>query len=265
MFNNLIESSSHKREFKRRGSFFLYTVAAYVLLFTAAGVASIYAYDAQLDEQTEQIITMLRPVDFPSAPKNVVTEPAHTPKPPRGENTMTERQALVARTDMPQLQPTTISTKPNTELPVPIGIPFRVTGRDKEGDYGSPLGSSSGTPSGTGTGPSVVQITVPPPPPVTPKPAPQVLRKSVINGEALELPKPPYPQLAKINRIQGMVSVQVLIDEGGKVISAHALSGNAFLQTEAVRAAYRARFSPTKIGDQPVKVSGTITYNFVLQ
>ena len=87
----------------------------------------------------------------------------------------------------------------------------------------------------------------------------------MINGEAIELPKPPYPQLAKTNRIQGMVSVQVLIDESGKVVSAHALSGNAFLTTEAVRAAYRARFSPTKIGDQPVKVSGTITYNFVLQ
>ena len=262
MFNNLIESSSHKREFKRRGSFFLYTVAAYVLLFTAAGVASIYAYDAQLDEQTEQIITMLRPVDFPNEPRNVVTEPVHNPKPPRGENTITERQAAMARTDMP-LQPTTISTKPNTELPIPIGVPFRVTGRDRDGEPG-PL--SSGPSSGSASGPTVVHMTeIPPPPPVIQKPAPQVLRKNVINGEAIELPKPPYPQLAKINGIHGMVSIQVLIDESGKVVSAHVLSGHALLTTEAVRAAYRARFSPTKIGDQPVKVSGTITYNFVLQ
>jgi outer membrane biosynthesis protein TonB len=42
------------------------------------------------------------------------------------------------------------------------------------------------------------------------------------------------------------------------------MSGHAFLTGEAVRAAYRARFSPTKIGEQPVKVSGIITYNFVL-
>jgi protein TonB len=111
----------------------------------------------------------------------------------------------------------------------------------------------------------MVQITEAPPPApaVVPKP-PQIVRKAVINGEAIELPKPPYPQLAKIHHIEGTVSVQVLIDESGKVVSAHALSGNAFLTTDAVRAAYRARFSPTKLGDQPVKVSGVITYNFVL-
>src|SRR5215831_972198 len=62
MLNNLIESSSHTRELKRRGYFFLFTVAAYTLLFTAGGIASIYAYDAQLDEQeTEITITFVPP------------------------------------------------------------------------------------------------------------------------------------------------------------------------------------------------------------
>jgi hypothetical protein len=31
-----------------------------------------------------------------------------------------------------------------------------------------------------------------------------------------------------------------------------------------VQAAYRARFSPTKLSGQPVKVSGVINYNFNL-
>jgi len=66
-------------------------------------------------------------------------------------------------------------------------------------------------------------------------------------------------------RIQGVISVQVLIDETGRVISAKAVSGSPFLTVEAQKAAYQARFSPTLIGDQPVKVSGVITYNFVLQ
>ena len=39
MFNNLIESSSHTTELKRRGSFFLFTVATYAVLFVIAGVA----------------------------------------------------------------------------------------------------------------------------------------------------------------------------------------------------------------------------------
>src|SRR5215813_5876096 len=72
MLNNLIESRSHTRELKRRGYFFLFTVAAYTLLFTAGGIASIYAYEANLDEQeTEVTLTMvpLEPVQ-PARPIN---------------------------------------------------------------------------------------------------------------------------------------------------------------------------------------------------
>jgi TonB family protein len=87
----------------------------------------------------------------------------------------------------------------------------------------------------------------------------------VINSEAIELPKPVYPPMAIQIRLQGTVAVQVLIDESGRVVSARAMSGHALLAGAAQQAAYRARFSPTKIGDQPVKVSGVITYNFVLQ
>ncbi len=54
MFNNLIESSSHRSELKRRGSFFLFTTATYALLFVLAGVASIYAYDAPRGGPTER-------------------------------------------------------------------------------------------------------------------------------------------------------------------------------------------------------------------
>jgi len=49
MFNNLIESSSHRKEFKRRGSFVLCTTITYALMLGASGLISIYAYDAHLD------------------------------------------------------------------------------------------------------------------------------------------------------------------------------------------------------------------------
>ena len=70
--------------------------------------------------------------------------------------------------------------------------------------------------------------------------------------------------MAKQIRLQGQVSVQVLVDEFGRVVSAKAISGHPLLTLEAQKAALQARFSPTKLGDQPVKVSGVITYNFVL-
>jgi TonB family protein len=85
-----------------------------------------------------------------------------------------------------------------------------------------------------------------------------------LNSEALLLPKPRYPQPAVQIGLQGLVNVQVLIDETGKVVSAKAVSGHPILVPDAQRAAMQAKFSPTIIGDQPVKVSGVITYNFTL-
>jgi protein TonB len=49
------------------------------------------------------------------------------------------------------------------------------------------------------------------------------------------------------------------------VASARAITGHPLLQQAAVQAAYGARFSPTLLSGQPVKVTGVITYNFVAQ
>ena len=91
-----------------------------------------------------------------------------------------------------------------------------------------------------------------------------MISKGPITGLAISLPKPNYPPLAKQIRLQGQVSVQVLVDETGRVVSAKAVNGHPLFLVEAQRAALQARFSPTKLGDQPVRVSGVITYNFVL-
>jgi protein TonB len=63
--------------------------------------------------------------------------------------------------------------------------------------------------------------------------------------------------------VAGTVVVEVLIDESGKVISAHAVSGPSMLQATAVQAARLAKFSSTKLSGQPVQVAGTITYSFI--
>jgi protein TonB len=87
----------------------------------------------------------------------------------------------------------------------------------------------------------------------------------VLNGKAISLPKPPYPAIARAAHASGTVTVQVTIDESGKVISAHAVSGHPLLQQAAVQAALQARFTPTQLSGQPVKVTGVIQYNFVAQ
>ncbi len=104
----------------------------------------------------------------------------------------------------------------------------------------------------------------PPPMPVGPRPILKPISGGVLNGTAINLPSPIYPETAKRIRIQGVVTVEVVVDETGKVISAVATSGPPQLRDVAVQAAQRARFSPTKLSGQPVKVSGLIHYKFAL-
>lgn len=87
----------------------------------------------------------------------------------------------------------------------------------------------------------------------------------LLNGKAISLPKAVYPKKAKSAHASGLVTVQVTIDESGKVISAHVVSGHPLLQQAAMEAAYQANFTPTLLMGQPVKVTGIITYNFVAQ
>jgi len=109
----------------------------------------------------------------------------------------------------------------------------------------------------------VVNIDEPPPSP-GPKPILKPVSGGVLNGTALTLPPPIYPESAKRMRTQGMVAVEVILDETGKVVSANATSGPPILRDAAIQAALRARFSPTKLSGQPVKVSGVINYKFAL-
>ena len=99
-------------------------------------------------------------------------------------------------------------------------------------------------------------------------PAPRPLLKTasggVLNGKALSLPTPVYPDVARRMHTEGVVQVEVVVDENGKVVSARALSGPGMLRDAAVKAASLAHFSPTKLSGMPVKVTGMINYNFTV-
>lgn len=103
-----------------------------------------------------------------------------------------------------------------------------------------------------------------PPPTPGPKPILKPVSGGVLNGTAVLLPPPTYPEAAKRMRTQGVVSVDVILDETGKVVAANASSGPVSLRDAAVQAALKAKFSPTKLSGQPVKVSGVINYKFTL-
>ncbi|HEX8491648.1 MAG TPA: TonB family protein [Pyrinomonadaceae bacterium] len=104
-----------------------------------------------------------------------------------------------------------------------------------------------------------------PPPPRNSNSSRAPISGGVLNGKAISLPKPAYPAIARAARASGTVTVQVTVDESGKVTEARAVSGHPLLQQAAVQAARQARFSPTQLAGKPVKVTGTLSYKFELE
>ena len=263
MFTNLIESSSHAKEFKRRGSFLLFTTATYGLLFLITGVISIYAYDARLEKQNLELVTLLSPVELTAA------QPEHpaTPQPERhptrdNESSITERADAMVSVNRPDKPPEGVSVTPNLNPPIPDHGPYAITGRNRD----ATTVAGPGVPS-TVTGPvqpSRQVVTIEEPPPAAEPKVLKIISKGVITGQAISLPQPAYPAMAKQIRVFGRVSVQVLIDEEGRVISAKALDGHPLLAPAAQKAAMQAKFRPTLLSQVPVKVSGVITYDFKL-
>ena len=65
------------------------------------------------------------------------------------------------------------------------------------------------------------------------------------------------------SKLFGKVTVKVLIDVDGNVISASRIDGVKELADRAIRLARQAKFSPTLINGEPVHVTGSLVYNFV--
>ncbi len=98
---------------------------------------------------------------------------------------------------------------------------------------------------------------------VTNSDGPKTLSGGVLNAKATSLPQPAYPAAARAVKASGAVSVEVLVGLEGNVVSASAVSGHPLLRAAAESAAREAKFSPTLLSGQPVKISGIIVYNFV--
>jgi protein TonB len=269
MFTNLIESESHRKEFKRRSSFFLVTVAAYALILFSAGVASIYAYDARLEAQSSDLtlLNWIPPVTAAPArpPRETQPRPVHRSSPsnaPVDRNVaIAERVSPTARTNDPSKVPDHPGTVASKDPPV-TG-PVRLSNRNVD-PPSIGLTNSGNCVTCTGTTP-VVRVEETAPAPAVVKPKTQTVTSSMLIAKVVSLPKPSYPPMARQIRVFGPVSVQIVVDEQGKVISAQPVSGHPLLVSAAKEAALHARFTATVLNGQAVKVQGVITYNFVLQ
>lgn len=258
MFENLVESGSHTGDTKRKGSFIIITSAVYGVLIMTGLVVGIMVTSASVDQQNLDLVTLIAPVPI------AANQPKAEAKPEKViiEKNVDVRKELIANVDRPDLVPKTVSAKASDIPPVRNNV-VTMVGTSNTNAV-APMAPGAGTGSIIST-PQKVNIPDEPPPP-PPKPTPHApISGGVLNGKAVHLVTPPYPAIARSAHAAGAVNVQVLIDENGNVIAAHAVSGHPLLQAAAVAAARASKFTPTKLSGQPVKVNGVIIYNFVAQ
>ncbi len=259
MFENLVESGSHAGDAKRKGSFILITIAVYSVIIVAGLVASIMMATASIEQQSLELTALIAPVPIAVAPK-----PEAKPEKVIMEKNVDVRKEAIADVTRAELVPKEVSAKASDIPPVRAKVKTNICPNCATQAAANPISPGAGG-SNIVSAPQTVKLEDAPPPPAA-KPTPHApISGGVLNGKAVHLVTPPYPPIARSAHASGAVQVQVLIDENGNVIAAHAVSGHPLLQAAAVAAARASKFTPTKLSGQPVKVNGVIIYNFVAQ
>lgn len=92
---------------------------------------------------------------------------------------------------------------------------------------------------------------------------PPVFNKE-LDKAIISKPNPVYPSAARSRRLSGTISVSVVVDENGRVLTATASPPIPFLTEAALEVSYEAWFNPTIVDGMPVVAQGIISYQFVL-
>ncbi len=256
MFELLIESTRNKKR-GRRWTYFLATSAVWMMTFTAVIIAGIVVVDAQLGESVD--ITRLITPPPPLAPKGKSNDTPQRTNKPRENTGFVSAKNIPQDIPQPQIKPPTFDP--------PSGPTDNDGGVDGGDPHGDPDGVIGGLP------PSSASTPPPPTPqprpdssrtetPTQPQPQKQIVRSVILQGTAVNRVQPPYPPLARTANVSGAVVVEVTIDEQGNVVTARVLSGHPLLREASLNAARGWKWKPTMLNGSPVKVIGTITFNF---
>lgn len=152
-----------------------------------------------------------------------------------------------------------------TSVPAPFVAPDRImpeTGIEPT-DISVPVAGPGGVPGGMPGGAPLPEVSVPPPPPLP--------REPVRPGGKIRPPQkikdvaPVYPHMAQQAGVQGLVILEAVIGENGRVRDVRVLRSNPLLDQAAVDAVRQWQFTPTLLNGEPVPVVMTVTVAFKLR
>lgn len=278
MLEQMIESKSNGEKEKSRGGYLLTTFVLVVGLFFSAILWSLFAQELTMGNGDFELSALIAPAAVVEDVPPATVEKQEKFAAEKTKNEVPSRQTNTLRVEESPIAPVGVSTAPNKQKSRPAGA-FKFSSGSEIDVSGSPNGNSDRQSKGIGNSvksknpPSEIEdesAKIPPPPimkkPIEPAKKPAIVKTGgVLNGKATYLPKPLYTSAAQAVRADGDVSVQVLIDENGRVVSAKAINGHPLLRAEAEKAARNAKFDPTLLSGQPVKVDGLIVYKFSMR
>lgn len=281
MLDKLVVSKNTTKENRRTGNFLITSFLAITSVLTVGIVYSLFSYNLAMGNDSLNISTLVAPVmEIEAKPEIIKKQPKSEKAEPNNSKEITRKTVTLRINENPKV-PDKISVTPSDVKSRP-DVPYKLSSVDSK-EFSASISSdtrssnnsasSIGIPDSKGNSkPTEIvvkkpEIAEPPPlkketPPIEKKETPTV-SGGVVNGKAIHLVTPVYSQAAKSMNISGKVTVQVLIDEDGNIVSAEAIDGNLLLRQSAVRAARASKFSPTLLSKQKVKVSGVIIYNFI--
>jgi protein TonB len=264
MFDRLIDSAP-VRPRRRLLRFFFGTSILYLLAMTTALVVSVLVTNPELVHTSDlkSISIVLPPPKRGTPDMPQAKEPPQRQTQPDIYNPVPLEEALKKQAAEPVV---------NRSNDPPTGIRIEGSGIETGVENGDPR-SREFIP-GMGNerrGLPVATEPPPPPPPVAAAKQPQRadlspvrVPSTVLQGKAVDRRTPAYPRMAIVARVEGPVSVEVIISPEGRVEMARAVSGHALLKPAAAEAARSWRFQPTLLNGLPVRVTGIITFVFKL-
>lgn len=201
-----------------------------------------------------QLMTFLA---APPPPPPPPPPPAAAPQPVRVIKRVSMEDMMKAPTVIPK-SVRQIKDEPEPPPQGAVGVVGGVPGGVPGGQVGGVLGGVIG---------GVLSSAAPPPPPPPKAATPKRIRVGgqVEQAKLIFQPKPDYPPLAKMARIQGTVRLEAIISRDGTIQDLKVLSGHPLLVKSALEAVQRWRYQPTLLNGEPVEVVTEIDVNFTLQ
>jgi protein TonB len=206
-------------------------------------------YSTGLDYHKLNLAFLVAPAMPPGPPppplRSATARPVRTPP---------VRMLAAGELTAPSFIPKVVSTTPETAIAPPddsqMGVPGGVPGGQMGGVLGGVLGGFS------------KGMSLPAAPAATGPKVPVRVGGDVKPPRLLFAPDPEYPTLARQAKLSGVVIIEAVIDEHGKVTGMRVVSGHPMLIQSAMNAVSKRKYEPTILDGEPTPIDLRVEISF---